>query len=458
MHPYYSQIKKRAEHHKSSRELKKQLLLNKMRQLQSASDTKQPAGPEPAEPENRVAALLRQNRRLKQSVKSLEKSEAAKSTKLAALQASNRALSRELKAAKMERYQANEAWRENQCQVNALKDRLAQLEQAGRELSNERWLMERKVDELYKMNRRHQEASQQMRRTIAQAAIKARQRKLQLKELEKRLESSRSLMEQAQFHADRIRQLEQELASEQGKLQPVELLVEQLLGKLDLTRSSHEAVAEKLQWKLKRMLHTLRSLREHPMGMEQRMYIHGYIMKSQNDHYFYDLEQNMYSIESDGGEWESDLPARAVRIDEDRVRILKQYSYHYSPPGTRNRVHSGQASRPAREESGSRSVDFIFPNQLKVLLLGSRNRTPYIRALERSNVEVDWFDGYEEDPHVLKQKWGASQIIIVCTRHVPHFVLDIVNRHEDRVQCMDRDNIKSLLVRVRHTALKLGLM
>jgi len=463
VHPYVSQMRKVSENNKSSREQKKQHLLSKMKQLQSASDTKQPAETETeTSQEHGYEELLQQNRRLKQKVQSLEKSAAVKSAKVAALQASNRALSRECNALKIKRYEAKAAWEEANRQVKALKDRLARLEQENQALADENKklrIWERKCHELNQEIVRHKEARQQMRTTIAQAEKKSRLRKLQLQEAETKLEQSRSLMEQAQMQAERIQQLERRLVFEAGNMQPVGRLIEQLLGKLDVSKPSHEAAAAELQRKLKKKLDTLRSFRENPIELEQRMYIHGYIVKSQDDHYFHDLEQNMYRIVPDEGEWESDLPARAVRISEDQVRIMKQYSYHYSPAGAKQqRGPSEPAIRPTRVGGSSRSIPFIFPTGLKVLLLGARNRTSYIDALEKSNVQADWYDGYEEHPRVLQQKWNAAQIIIVCTRHVPHFVLDIVNKREERVQCLDRDNVKSLLVRVRYTALKLGLI
>jgi len=93
-----------------------------------------------------------------------------------------------------------------------------------------------------------------------------------------------------------------------------------------------------------------------------------------------------------------------------------------------------------------------------VLILGAQKRNAYLKALGQSNLQADWYDGFEESPQVLKQKWKVADIIIVCTRHVPHFVLDIVDKQDARVECLDRDNAKSLLVRIRYTAVKLGMI
>ncbi|WP_339278861.1 hypothetical protein NYE40_20170 [Paenibacillus sp. FSL W8-1187] len=83
-------------------------------------------------------------------------------------------------------------------------------------------------------------------------------------------------------------------------------------------------------------------------------------------------------------------------------------------------------------------------------MLGSRKRNAYLAALREHGAEADWFDGYEESLTVLKQKWRSADAVLICTRHVPHAVHDIVDRRDPRVQWLDQDNARLVVVHASH--------
>ncbi|WP_079914152.1 hypothetical protein [Paenibacillus sp. 32352] len=463
MHPFVSQMKKVAETNKSHRESAKKQLFEKMKQQQASNVGEESSEEGTIISDTKLERLVQQIEQLKRVIEKLEKAGAAKTEKLSSLQTTNQHLNRDLKAFKTELYFAKEKDKEAVRQLEQLNGRIRQLELVNRQKKDETQLeyqnlLEQKTSDLTNNNRKLEAENLQLKRTISRLGYENSGYKYQLKnEMEYNLNRINGLQELVEEQAKQIKYLEE--LNEIGANQQVVQICGTLLKKLDLRKASHQAAAEELQRELKRMLEKSRCPEQRSLDLDHKLYIHGYVVQAEEDYLFYDLEQRVYRILTDGIELKSDLPAKAYRIDDDTVKVAKQYSYHYAPQSiSRRRKKTNPASALSTKEQNSHQAPLIFSRKLKVLVLGARNRNNYIRKLEDCNLQADWFDGYEESPEVLKQKWGAAQIIIVCTRHVPHFVLNILDRRDKRVECLAQDNVKSLLVRVRYTAVKLGLI
>lgn len=73
-------------------------------------------------------------------------------------------------------------------------------------------------------------------------------------------------------------------------------------------------------------------------------------------------------------------------------------------------------------------------------------------------MDLTSYNGYEESPVALKSKGEGVQVVIICTDHSPHLVLDLFQPDDTRVEKIYRENVNSIYHRIRYNAIKQGLM
>lgn len=97
-------------------------------------------------------------------------------------------------------------------------------------------------------------------------------------------------------------------------------------------------------------------------------------------------------------------------------------------------------------------------NNFTILIVGSRNKVQYTRILSKVGFNVTWFNPFEESENRLKDKIKYADVVIVCTRHISHSVLDIVDLHHRKTQLIKRDNNETILARVRYALVCMNLI
>jgi len=136
---------------------------------------------------------------------------------------------------------------------------------------------------------RHEAANKRLHRTLSKLRHELKGYKLR----DKNFKENQELQEMVNRQAGRIRQLEKESDGSGLQISP---LIDTLMRKLDLTQPSHVHAVEELRSKLKRMLEK-KSLAERQQAIpERKLFLHGYVMQTEEGYRFYDLEQKVYHI------------------------------------------------------------------------------------------------------------------------------------------------------------------
>ena len=82
--------------------------------------------------------------------------------------------------------------------------------------------------------------------------------------------------------------------------------------------------------------------------------------------------------------------------------------------------------------------------------------------LKKHGLNVLWFDSFDDDEvSKLEIMIKHSDIVIICRRHIRHYVNNLVNRSfkdDDKFQFIEKDNEDSIVGRVRFAGIKLGLI
>lgn len=321
-------------------------------------------------------------------------------------------------------------------------DRLFQIDKLKRELSkaqavaNTNTNSHRKLrDSLTRLQKLNQELSREL-----QVEKELRRDQDQLTHLKQTIRAQAAYIEE-------LKSSKSGLISEAG----VQELYDALREKLVLAKPSHKQMLLDLFTRLKRIKSRFLEASKPNQGkISKEMY--GYVIRTGEEIHFYNLENGVYRVQLDDSPVEMDLPVKAELIHEHEVKIVKNYTYHYIP----------KASRAVRGRYKRQNTEFTdlptMPTGIKVLIIGSRNRTNYTRILTEYGVMIEWYDGYEESPEALKSKREGAQIVIICTGHSPHFVLDLFPHDDPRVEKIYRENANSIYHRIRYNAIKQGFM
>ena len=94
------------------------------------------------------------------------------------------------------------------------------------------------------------------------------------------------------------------------------------------------------------------------------------------------------------------------------------------------------------------STDYPFFGTYHILIVGSRNQTNYTERLKKHGLIVQWHNPFEEGYKRLNGKYQKADAVIVCTRHIPHSVLDHIDKKSEKVELLERDNEEILASRV----------
>lgn len=456
MHPYINQMIKSAGKNKVKHQMKKKKLMEQLKVKAQSADKKSPIDLIIRD-EDSLERQQEDNRGLKKHIKKLEHKMSGQERKLQASRVKSSKLEMENKALRSNLYEVSI---ELNTEKKASVERQLRLDIFTKKCN---YLEELNADQSVQIEKLKQELARAQSLANSNGPHKLRDSLHRLQKenqvLLRELQTEREFrMDQDQLsllkHTIRTQAayLQQLKRSNSGMIleASVQELFDALRTKLVLAKPSHRAMLLDLYNRLKRIKSRFHETsNSEQLRSSKEMY--GYIIKTGEDLHFYNLENGVYKVCPGEGIYEPELPVKAKMIRENEVSIVKQYSYHFVP-------RTSSSVRVRQQVQRTDNTIPIHSTGIRVLVIGSRNRSKYTRLLKDHGFYVDWYDGYEESPEALKSKRNSVQVVIICTGHSPHFVYDLFEPDDPRVEKVYRENANSIYHRIRYNGIKQGLL
>lgn len=188
---------------------------------------------------------------------------------------------------------------------------------------------------------------------------------------------------------------------------------------------------------------------------------YGFLVGSEDNLLFNSIEGKVYPVVSSYKRIMLDCPAKAL-VDNEEAIILNIYSIEEEKEEHKSSKKRKKSKAQEKIPEELKDNTIIFPKDcfkdLKVLIVGSRNKEIYRDELKNYGAEVLWFDPFDESAEVLRNAYEQADIVVLCTAHIKHYVEWIVDMNNPKVTSIYRDNKNSMLIRVRYMAITLGII
>lgn len=165
--------------------------------------------------------------------------------------------------------------------------------------------------------------------------------------------------------------------------------------------------------------------------------VFGYIGETPDGWVFFDLNYHSYRILNEPiiHPLQEGKPAKALVLNETYVQVCQ--AFDVEPTEMKTTRHKRKQALHKKEVD---EEDYPFFGAYDVLIIGSRNQNGYTKRLEKHGVNVMWHNPFEEGYKRLQGKYQKADVVLVCTRHIPHAVLDHIDKKAKKVALLDRDN------------------
>ncbi|MET3209702.1 UNVERIFIED_CONTAM: hypothetical protein ABIC26_002649 [Paenibacillus sp. PvR008] len=178
---------------------------------------------------------------------------------------------------------------------------------------------------------------------------------------------------------------------------------------------------------------------------------YGFIVKEEDQWYFYDLNNKVYLITSSKTKLIPDLPASAAIYEDGTAYVFYVYYDSFEK--------NNETITIEKKDSSTNKKEYLkFGKGLNILVVGSRNISEYSHRLSSHGFNVETHNPFEESYHIVEGKVRRSDIVIVCTSHVDHAIMDFIDRDDQKVELIEKDSAEKLSIRARYAAIKLGLI
>ena len=139
-----------------------------------------------------------------------------------------------------------------------------------------------------------------------------------------------------------------------------------------------------------------------------------------------------------------------IRVSVDNMLAVINRVYPVSRMGVRQHAHG---TRKVRSRYGRNLFELPpLPAACKVLVIGGVKRVQrYSETLILLGADVIVHNGYDDGEHRLTSRAGWADVVVVCAGHTPHHVVEILDRHDPKVQLLKpgRDSTFTVVHRVR---------
>lgn len=242
--------------------------------------------------------------------------------------------------------------------------------------------------------------------------------------------------------------------------------IDNLKGKYKMASTAVNILNSKLLRKKKNVINKksemhkpVEVLEEEGNGTNSEEVMFGFISLNKNlDLVFIDVNSNKYKI-SDLNNREKirkciGMPVKVIKDSINTVTI--NYIYYNLNAGIKAKAINKDKDFKIRE---SKADAFIVPNEFegkKILIIGSRNKYKFTRALSKTGADVIWHEGYEDSEQRIGDICPSCDVVVVCTSHVPHSVIDKIhslddyNQNIDKYQMIKVDNTINIVSRIRY--------
>lgn len=180
----------------------------------------------------------------------------------------------------------------------------------------------------------------------------------------------------------------------------------------------------------------------------------GYIHKNEKDEIlFVDIAKNEYPVDENRTfpivtvPLTEHLPVQAI-VTKDGVAIIKKvYEEEQEITTTVQR-------KPSRKAKVKKEEEIVHLGDYKVLLISSpEEKDKYTRHLEKRGLTVIWHDPYSENDKRAGEKFKRADVVIVCTSHTSHSVLNQIDKYHTKVEEIENDSAEAIETRIRYILL-----
>ena len=182
----------------------------------------------------------------------------------------------------------------------------------------------------------------------------------------------------------------------------------------------------------------------------------GFIAKTKSTWYFFESspddkgEHQVYEVIGNvsNHKFEQDLPVKCMIREDLKATVVKVYEEHELP----ERIFSVSKQKEKEEKKEKKEYECI--GNAKVLIIGSRNLSEYQQRLVKHGLEVETHNPFEESYHRIEGKCQRADIVVVCTSHISHSVMNHVDKKDPKVELIERDSEEWIVTRVRFALIK----
>jgi hypothetical protein len=194
--------------------------------------------------------------------------------------------------------------------------------------------------------------------------------------------------------------------------------------------------------------------------------IFGYIVLHDDDKYYLNaIDGNCYEFETFIDETLIDTPAKA-KIEEDKAKLLKIYLPEVDNGHIKQNMLVGNYKiQNDNSKEKIAKLDVIDKEKIReelqgmtVLIIGSRFKDKYKNMLLSYGLNVLWHDTFEENESRIMDKANKADVVIICTSHIKHAVMAIIDKDNPKFQLIEKDTSESILARIRFGLITMELI
>jgi hypothetical protein len=194
--------------------------------------------------------------------------------------------------------------------------------------------------------------------------------------------------------------------------------------------------------------------------------IFGYIVLHDDDKYYLNaIDGNCYEFETFIDETLIDTPAKA-KIEEDKAKLLKIYLPEVDNGHIKQNMLVGNYKiQNDNSKEKIAKLDVIDKEKIReelqgmtVLIIGSRFKDKYKNMLLSYGLNVLWHDTFEENESRIMYKANKADVVIICTSHIKHAVMAIIDKDNPKFQLIEKDTSESILARIRFGLITMELI
>lgn len=187
----------------------------------------------------------------------------------------------------------------------------------------------------------------------------------------------------------------------------------------------------------------------------------GYLTKKEKIWYFVNVHESSndhYEISTNrsGLKFVEEQPVK-VKIVNGKAVVLRMYLEIPERESQLKKIEKIENLKIVKEEEEEMIV-YPYFGDYNVLVVGSQRMNQYKERLTKHGLKVELHNPFEEHESRMKPKADRADVVIVCTSHVSHAVLDHLDLHMKKVELIENDTEENIATRTRFSLINLNLI